>query len=58
MTWILVAEDNDDLRMHLTEALRERGYDVRAAADGAARPHDAAGEDVTADLSNDKRRED
>ena len=35
MTWLLVAEDNDDLRKQLAEALRERGYDVHTAADGA-----------------------
>jgi CheY-like chemotaxis protein len=35
MTWLLVAEDNDDLRKVLAEALRERGYDVHTAADGA-----------------------
>ena len=35
MTWILVAEDNDDLRAQLAEALREHGYCVQAAADGA-----------------------
>jgi DNA-binding response OmpR family regulator len=36
MSWVLVAEDNDDLRDILALALRTHGYDVRAAADGAA----------------------
>lgn len=33
---ILVAEDDDELRYLITRALRRDGYDVLAAADGAA----------------------
>jgi two-component system KDP operon response regulator KdpE len=35
MTWLLVAEDDADLREALAEALRGHGYEVRTAADGA-----------------------
>jgi DNA-binding response OmpR family regulator len=35
MTWLLVAEDDDDLRKQLADALREHGYDVHTAADGS-----------------------
>lgn len=35
MTWLLLAEDNDDLRQALDEALLLHGYKVRTAADGA-----------------------
>ena len=35
MRWILVADDNDDLRDVLAEALRGHGYDVHTATDGA-----------------------
>jgi DNA-binding response OmpR family regulator len=35
-TWLLVAEDDDDLRNELAEALRSQGYTVHTAADGAA----------------------
>jgi|HubBroStandDraft_5_1064220.scaffolds.fasta_scaffold206099_2 CheY-like chemotaxis protein len=34
MKWLLLAEDNDDLRNQLAEALRAHGYDVHTAADG------------------------
>ncbi len=33
---VLVVEDNDDVRSYSAEALRELGYEVLAAADGAA----------------------
>ena len=36
MTWLLIADDNDDLRETLAKALREHGYIVQTAADGAA----------------------
>jgi len=36
MTWLLVAEDNDDLRETLAEAIREHGYIAHTAAGGAA----------------------
>jgi CheY-like chemotaxis protein len=35
MTWLLVADDNDDVRELLAAALRGRGHVVRTAADGA-----------------------
>jgi len=35
MCWILLADDNDDLRDVLAEALRGHGYDVHTATDGA-----------------------
>ena len=35
MTWLLVAEDSDDLREMLADALRGRGYEVHTAGDGA-----------------------
>ncbi len=35
MTWLLVAEDNEDLREVLADALRKHRYEVRTAADGA-----------------------
>jgi two-component system KDP operon response regulator KdpE len=35
MTWLLVAEDDADLRDALAEALRGHGYEVRTASDGA-----------------------
>lgn len=46
MTWILIAEDDDDLRIQLAEALEEHGYEVRTASDGAEVMEilDAAGE--------------
>jgi CheY-like chemotaxis protein len=34
MSWILIAEDNDDFRELLASAVRDHGYDVRTAADG------------------------
>jgi CheY-like chemotaxis protein len=35
MPWILVADDDEDLRAHVREVLTEAGYEVRSAADGA-----------------------
>jgi DNA-binding response OmpR family regulator len=35
MPWILVADDNSDLRALMAEALSERGYHVETASDGA-----------------------
>jgi DNA-binding response OmpR family regulator len=35
MGWLLVADDDEDLRGSLKDVLRERGYEVRTAADGA-----------------------
>jgi DNA-binding response OmpR family regulator len=35
MTWLLVADDNDDVRELLAAALHTRGHVVRTAADGA-----------------------
>jgi|HubBroStandDraft_1064217.scaffolds.fasta_scaffold162510_2 two-component system chemotaxis response regulator CheY len=35
MTWLLVAEDDEDLREMLADALREHGYEVHTAGDGA-----------------------
>jgi two-component system KDP operon response regulator KdpE len=35
MTWLLVAEDDAELRDALAEALRGHGYEVRTASDGA-----------------------
>ena len=35
MTWLLVADDNDDVRELLAAALRTRGHVVSTAADGA-----------------------
>jgi two-component system response regulator MprA len=35
MTWILVADDNEELRSELAVALSDRGYEVETAADGA-----------------------
>jgi DNA-binding response OmpR family regulator len=35
MAWLLVADDDDDLRGQLADALAERGYEVRTASDGA-----------------------
>jgi DNA-binding response OmpR family regulator len=35
MIWLLVAENDDDLRKQLADALREHGYDVHTAADGS-----------------------
>ena len=32
--WILVVDDDDDLRAQLSEVLVEAGYDARGAADG------------------------
>ncbi len=34
-TWLLVVDDDDDLRESLAEGLRARGFDVVAAPDGA-----------------------
>lgn len=34
MTWVLVAEDDDDLREALAAVLREHGHEVQTAADG------------------------
>jgi CheY-like chemotaxis protein len=34
MTWLLVADDDEDLRFVLSEALDEHGYEVRTASDG------------------------
>lgn len=36
MSWILLAEDNDDVRESLADALRMEGYEVRTVADGRA----------------------
>ncbi len=36
MTWLLVAEDDDDLREQLADVLRGHGYVVHTACDGAA----------------------
>jgi CheY-like chemotaxis protein len=35
MTWLLVAEDSEDLREMLADALRGHGYEVHTAGDGA-----------------------
>ena len=35
MPWLLVADDDEDLRGALKDLLGERGYEVRTAADGA-----------------------
>ena len=35
MTWILVADDDEELRSQLADALSDRGYEVDTAADGA-----------------------
>jgi CheY-like chemotaxis protein len=35
MTWLLVAEDDEDLREMLADALRGHGYEVHTAGDGA-----------------------
>jgi CheY-like chemotaxis protein len=35
MPWILVADDDEDVREGLAEVLRTRGYEVRTAPDGA-----------------------
>jgi CheY-like chemotaxis protein len=34
MTWLLVAEDSDELRETLADALRGQGYEVHTAGDG------------------------
>jgi DNA-binding response OmpR family regulator len=35
MTWVLVADQSEELRSQLTDALSDRGYRVDTAADGA-----------------------
>jgi len=35
MTWILVADESEELRSQLADALSDRGYEVDTAADGA-----------------------
>jgi CheY-like chemotaxis protein len=35
MAWLLIVDDDSDLREVLSELLRYKGYDVRAARDGA-----------------------
>jgi DNA-binding response OmpR family regulator len=39
MTWICVVDDVADVRDELAEALRQRGYDVRAFPDGMEALH-------------------
>jgi len=34
MTWLLIAEDSEDVREMLAEALRLHGYEVRTCSDG------------------------
>jgi CheY-like chemotaxis protein len=35
MTWVLIADNDDELRAQLADALRDRGYEVETTADGA-----------------------
>jgi DNA-binding response OmpR family regulator len=35
MTWVLVADESEELRSELADALTDRGYHVETAADGA-----------------------
>jgi len=35
MTWVLVADESEELRSELADALTDRGYEVETAADGA-----------------------